>query len=491
MQEPHAGRAGPPEAVYIVGAGIAGLAAAARLQASGWPVVVLEARARLGGRIWTERSWGDVAVDLGASWIHGIRGNPLAVLVRRWQIPTCATDYEGMTHFYAADGTRLAPREYARLHSRFEQLLDEMEERRAALVQDHALGSVLEQAMARQSLSERQRQHLRHYVHTMIEQDYGTEVGNLSLWHWDEWHAMPGVHVIFPQGYDQLIEHLAQGIEVKLEHLVQQIACHDTGVQLSTNRGTFVAARVIVTVPLGVLQRGNIRFVPPLPPSKTAAIQRLRMGVLNKLYLRFPARFWPAASEWLEYSGAAPWVEFFNLGKYLDKPLLVGLSVGERGRALEQDSDQANVAAAMRVLRTIYGASIPDPIAWRMTRWDADPLAAGAYLTIPPGASGADCDALAEPIGERLLFAGEATQRWDYGTVHGAFWSGEQAARRLLEPESAAWVASRQSPVYHVSPACMNAQEIPSKNRICGPAAQQGRRPHAGCPHRVKTPLPA
>jgi monoamine oxidase len=212
------------------------------------------------------------------------------------------------------------------------------------------------------------------------------------------------------------------------------------------------------------------------------------MGVLNKLYLRFPVRFWPHECEWLEYSGHAPasWVEFFNLGKYLGKPLLVGLSIGNRGRALEQDSDEVNVAAAMHVLRTIYGTSIPDPTAWQMTRWDSDPFAAGAYLSIPPGASSVDCDVLAEPCGERLFFAGEATQRWDYGTVHGAFWSGEHAARRLIEPASAAWIASRQSPVYHISLACVNAQEITPENRICGPAAQQGRRRHIGCPQRPK-----
>jgi len=82
------------DCVCVVGAGIAGLTAAATLQAQGFSVFVLEGRIRLGGRIWTDRSWGDTPLDLGASWIHGMRGNPIAALARKWRIPVLSTDYE-------------------------------------------------------------------------------------------------------------------------------------------------------------------------------------------------------------------------------------------------------------------------------------------------------------------------------------------------------------------------------------------------------------
>src|SRR5476651_1575617 len=73
----------PMPSVIVIGAGIAGIAAAQRLQRAGCRVTVIEARQRLGGRIWTDHSWPDAPVDLGASWIHGVQGNPVAALARQ------------------------------------------------------------------------------------------------------------------------------------------------------------------------------------------------------------------------------------------------------------------------------------------------------------------------------------------------------------------------------------------------------------------------
>jgi monoamine oxidase len=392
---------------------------------------------------------------------------------------------------YTAGGRLLSQAERVTLHTHFEQLLAEVEEARETLDEDMALGTALERAMIQQRLSWQQQRDLWHCIHTTIEQDYATDAANLSLRYWDECHDFHGVHGIFPHGYDQIIDRLAVGLNVKLGHVVQQIIYDDKGVKLLTNQGAFKADRIIVTLPLGVLQDSTVVFAPPLPSRKVAAIQNLHMGVLNKLYLRFPACFWPPGSEWLEYMGQErrSWTQFFNLFKYFGKPMLVGFSAGTYGRALERLSDQTIVAEAMHVLRTIYGVSIPNPEAWHMTRWGSDPFAGGSYVYIPPGASGEDCDTLAEPVGERLFFAGEATQRLHYATVHGAFWSGVQAARRLIEPASASWVASQRSSVYHVSQACVDAQDIAPENRIRGPAAQQGRRRHLACPRRPHTKM--
>jgi monoamine oxidase len=87
----------------------------------------------------------------------------------------------------------------------------------------------------------------------------------------------------------------------------------------------------------------------------------------------------------------------------------------------------------MQVLRGIYGRSIPDPDRVVVTRWGSDPFSLGAYSSISPGASGKDYDTLAEPIGDRVFFAGEATSRSYPATVHGAFLSGEREARRISD----------------------------------------------------------
>ncbi len=86
----------------------------------------------------------------------------------------------------------------------------------------------------------------------------------------------------------------------------------------------------------------------------------------------------------------------------------------------------------MAVLRKLYGSSIPEPEAALSSRWHIDPFAYGAYSHIPPGVTGRAHDELAKPVGDRLFFAGEATNRTYPATLHGAFLSGERAAQEIL-----------------------------------------------------------
>ncbi len=157
------------------------------------------------------------------------------------------------------------------------------------------------------------------------------------------------------------------------------------------------------------------------------------MGAFNKLFLRFPKSFWPADRDWLEYMDeqSPHWAVWFNSFKYTNAPILVGFDIGAHGPSLEYLSDQEIAATAMNVLHRMFGSTIPAPTAWRTTRWASDPFSFGSYSHTPPGASSLDYDVLAQPIGGRLFFAGEATHRSHYGSVHGAFLSGERAARQI------------------------------------------------------------
>jgi monoamine oxidase len=129
-------------------------------------------------------------------------------------------------------------------------------------------------------------------------------------------------------------------------------------------------------------------------------------------------------SEWAE------WIDYYS---YTGQPVLLGLNSGKHARDLEVLTDQSVVAAAMQVLRGIYGRSTPDPDGAVVTRWGSDPFSLGAYSSIPPGANGKDYDTLAEPVGDRVFFAGEATSRSYPATVHGAFLSGEREAKRISD----------------------------------------------------------
>lgn len=438
------------ETVLIIGAGLAGLAAGRYLKAQGAKAILLEARERIGGRVWTDRCLDGVALESGASWIHGVRGNQLALIARDFEVEIVPTNYYSTPLTYRADGLYVAAAEREADHLRLKRLLYKLDKWREKLDRDMPLGVALKRAVAQMRLSPQQQRGFWHAVHIEIEQDYATEVRNLSLWHWDEVEEYGGAHLLVPGGYDRLIQRLTGNLEIRLSHVVRGIQYGPREVRVTTNRGTFSADRAIITLPLGVLQAGAVTFSPPLPARKISAIHNLRVGVLNKLHLLFPKQFWPPKPDWIEYIGPRPgvWAEFFNHARYADAPVLTAFNVGSRGKAFERLRDEAIVADCMKVLRTMFGSSVPDPVSFLVTRWASDPFAMGAYCHIPPGRSGEDLDALAKPVGDRLFFAGEATLRTHYGTSHGALQSGVQAAHSVTQAAGNVSLASRKSTLY-------------------------------------------
>lgn len=426
------------DVTLVIGAGIAGLAAARMLTNSGRKVIVVEARNRIGGRLWSERSWPNAPVDLGASWIHGVRGNPLTKLANELNLPRKSTDFDNSAS-YAADGRALSDEEVQTISDNFDDVMEQMETVRGAReaddLADLPLKTVFEQILTKRRDPATMQRALRWSINTNIEHEYAADSSDLSLYYWDDQNeSLPGGDVVFPQGYDQILTNLAKGLDIRLGQVVQRIAYSTSGVTVTTNQGRVSGTRAIITLPLGVLKRGSVIFAPALPAAKVNAIKRLNMGVLNKTYLRFPHVFWDQEVEWLDYVGEriGEWAEWLNVYYYTKQPILMGFNAGAYGAQIESLTDEAIVAGAMKVLRTIYGASIPNPDAWQITRWGSDPFAYGSYAHIPPGASPADYVTLAKPVSNRLYFAGEATHRQYPSTVHGAFLSGQRAAQQIL-----------------------------------------------------------
>jgi monoamine oxidase len=214
--------------------------------------------------------------------------------------------------------------------------------------------------------------------------------------------------------------------------MVNSVTYDQAGVKVETSAGGFSGIKAVVTFPLGMLKQNLVRFDPPLPAKKQAAIDRLEMGVLNKVYLKFPSVFWDA-EEAISYVGerTGEWCDWLNLAPYIHEPALLAFHGGAKGFEIENFSDEEIIAGAMKTLRVIYGAAIPDPVEYVITRWSEDPLTFGSYSYIPPFASGKDYDALAESVDDVLFFAGEATNREYPSTAHGAYMSGLRAAGEL------------------------------------------------------------
>jgi monoamine oxidase len=425
--------------VVIIGAGVAGLAAAQLLQQEGWSVIVLEARDRIGGRIWTNRSLEGLPLDLGASWIHGVRGNPLTALADEADIERAATDYSNML-LYRDDGTLVSDSEVSALETLFGSILQSANEFADASESDMDLGTVIEQAIAEEAddLTSDERMLIAYMVNTAIEHEYSASVRQLSAQYWDKNEAFPGGDVISVNGYDWLITLLASGLDIRLNSVVEQVYYDEEGVWIAAADGEYEAGYAIVTVPLGVLKAGRISFDPPLPDSKQYAIDALQMGILNKLYLHFPSVFWDAQADFIDVAAqqAGQSVEFLNISLIHDEPVLLCFFAADFGRTLESWDDTRVIAHTMTLLRTIYGAGIPEPDGYLLTRWGQDPYSYGSYSFNAVDSTSDDRVALAEPVADRLFFAGEATHEDYPATVHGALLSGQDAAQQVIDMEA-------------------------------------------------------
>jgi monoamine oxidase len=338
-----------PQDVIVVGAGIAGAAAARALADRGVRVTVLEARNRVGGRIHADTSWG-VPVEKGAAWIHGTVGNPITALAE-------------------ANGLRLVPTDYADAQTR-----DTMTGRvspAGAAVQDRVAASVgrIEDAdgptgesvaQALRSRGWRQDRLGSWAAQVEVTQEYGLDPASLGVRALQEGADQRGGDVLVAGGYSQIVSSLLDDLDVRLSSPVTSVRAAGSAVTVTLADGTSLAAdAVVVAVPVALLQQGVI-VIEPMTSAVRRALDSLRTGDLEKVILRYERQWWDDFSVVGVIGGGVPgapvgslaalrWTEFYPLTDVLGFPSIVGFSGGfaARARPIASPSVAAEAIAAL------------------------------------------------------------------------------------------------------------------------------------------------
>jgi len=426
--------------IIIVGAGIAGLAAGRALHNVGRRVIILEARNRIGGRTFTTKI-GPATVDLGGAWIHGDKGNPIAKFARANGLTYTQQVIDLETFYDGVGGGKLDIESLGKVYPTIESASKSLSSIYTKLDKSVSVADAIKFYLDNAKLMGAVRRRTQ-FALEMLTSASSAPLNKLSyLGLARESEGFDGGDHVIAGGYGKIVDLLAQSLEIRTGTPVSQLVYNSDGVRVMTVGKTIDASHAIVTVPLGVLKARTIKFSPELPKSKQIAIERLGVGFFEKVVMVFKKRYWQNTfSQTLSYLGGLgqnrKFPLFIDMSQYAGAPTLVCIYSGSFAQQVQKSmSKQELIRNTLDVLRTVIGSSFPEPIAASATNWTTDPFSRGAYSYFAVGSSSSDIRTLAEPVGNRLLFAGEATSVEFPQTVHGAFISGLREAKRIA-PEA-------------------------------------------------------
>jgi monoamine oxidase len=403
--------------VAIIGAGAAGIAAARRC-ASRATITVIEASDQVGGRCLTDTATFGIPFDRGAQSLTAPDVNPLVPLARK----------SGLDIYPASQSQRV------RIDKRYART-GEMEDYLAAIVR---AGRAISEAGRKQDVAAAQvlpkdlGDWLNTAEFTIGPFTNGRDLADLSTADL----ARAAEHdngLLCRQGLGTLIAKLAAGLPLQLSSPVSKIDWSERNkIEIVTAKGRVYARSVIVTVSTGVLAAGKVTFDPELPKHYIDAIDRLRLGSRDRIVLELPGNPLRLQPDELVFEKAQSAHTAAIIGNVYGTTLCTVEVGGKFGADLSAAGEPAMVAFALDWLTGLYGPDLRKAVRkTSATRWNQDPWTLGAASAALPGSQWARA-ALAEPVRDRIFFAGEATHEILWGTVGGAWASGERAADAVL-----------------------------------------------------------
>ena len=428
--------------VIIVGAGAAGLGAANRLlQQGAHNVVILESENRVGGRTYST-TVGSHPIDLGACWIEdSCNSNPMVQLANQFGFTTggnCGGSISFSLEPKPETDDSKETRQISKQHHN--QMMSLVSKRQSKI--DISVEDLYESITIPTNASSKWVD----FHRSGMEQYYAAPFRCMSANMWgeslsqysgpDQW-VNEGYGNLVCQAFDNLFKKFSN-VSLKLNSRVSSINVdNDDNVLIITSSGEqFTADKVIVTVPLGVLQRNCIQFSPAIPDSHVDAINSLGFGLMDKVVLRFSSPFWdPRISRFSiasEERGA--WRVWFIPSKEI--PILVCLIASDFAYKMSSLSEDEVKQSALSVLSTVFSSCdvvVPEPIEFIYSNWSNNNSSFGSYSHFPPGTDFSTMQTLETPIHNGTVhFAGEHTDAPDYCSVHGAYNSGVRAAGNIL-----------------------------------------------------------
>ncbi|CAF0888908.1 unnamed protein product [Brachionus calyciflorus] len=456
--------------VIVIGAGIAGLAAANYFVQNGYnDFVVLEASNYIGGRIKTmpfQKSF----IEIGAQWMHGTENNPVYDIAASIDAVDDSTDKADNMYYSTQDGQKLDEKIVEAIQKETADIMENLGERVDESDSTQSIGSLLDE-----SYRDIEANHESEIDASIIKGIFRAAFNNerfesscddlheLSSNGWNNFETLGGnLFCNNKYGYSKITDYLASQVPeelIKLNQVVEKIDWSGDEVVVSVydnseqKRKSFTGKVVLCTVSLGVLKRSHTQlFKPKLPQNKIQSIDRLGFGTVNKIFVIFEKNFEPDFQGvqiiWNDDLGfelqrsKKKWnldnTEFYKAFDNFDKipnhkNILLGFTAGKNAEYIEKLDDECVLDVISELLeRSFPYANLPKPVKVIRSRWNSNAFTRGAYSYIKVGSSIEDMNNLAETIDNKLFFAGEATIYQYLGTVHGAYSSGFSKAEEIL-----------------------------------------------------------